>query len=226
MSWIRRSATPACNFSTVIVGAIVALGLGACSNVPADERPALTSGERESAERSSPHGSAEFTLSDGREFVGAFVVLVGPGERASFEFSGHSPDGHSLNGSYVLDPTALVRTQDDAGWVSYSPSSAWDWIYDNRGSFTIHDGVQPERHLIREFEYRRDADGRIAVRYVGVEMSRLNADTRTISEGSDLVVVVAGRSSGSCRAAGPDGTILEDPTGAENPLCAELLPDL
>ncbi len=207
-------------FKLIVLSVTLAVG---CSSAT-DESPAPLTPEEETAARSVPSSAtAEFTTSEGHSFLGAFVGSVGPRDVARFEFGGNESAGGSLSGQYRLDVGALTRTQTGA-WVRYSADSEWDWIYDNRGSFLIIDASGERRFLVRSFEYRADESDLFVVRLGGVELTRLDSESQTVSPGPDLEMTVAGRLTVSCWVAGPDGEVLADPTRTANPLCAEMFP--
>jgi len=171
--------------------------------------------------------TADIRVVGDASFLGGFIVNVGPGDQtARFEFNGleddpANPARRSLVGNFLLTPEGMQRTT-AADWVEYHPDDPWLWIYDNRGSLNIF-GAETRRHIVRDFSYRADPDAHITVRFVAIGTERVDAESRTILPGEDLVVEISGHWLGNCTAYDETGRVLDDPMMLLNPLCRELL---
>jgi len=217
---MKHHRLPRCAGTHGVALLLLVVGLATGCRAGVDRPGGLTPEERERARGVPSEGTATITISGFADpLVGAFMLRVGPGELARFEFAGRGTEA-TVFGNYLLDTGDVVRSQ-SGQWIEYSPTDPFAWIYDNNGSLALSTRTSSDDYKIRSFSYNVDSDGLIAVRVVAVRIDRIDLSTRTIQPGDDLVVEVAGRITFECVADDGSGGLVDDPGMVLNAFCRE-----
>ena len=154
---------------------------------------------------------------DDGNFFGA-VVAVKQGDELFFTISTHDQQGRGALARVNISRIEATRLGED-GFLIIRPSDEWSWIYENRGTVTLQGDESGEfGGQVRDFEVRLLDDGSFAATLAAVPLSRLDSESQSVREGSDIVVSAVGRMLGSCFIVDADGSMLAD-LSSTDPFC-------